>query len=163
MEPRIETINEKKLIGRRAGMTLAADNTKELWQYIMPRRSEIRNNLNEELLSVQLFNAYPDFKGFDHDSVFEKWAAIEVADFSEVPEGFEMFTLPAGLYAIFHYKGAANAPGDTLYSIFTSWFPASAYNVDNDRPHFAVMGDKYKGNDPDSEEDICIPIKPKQS
>jgi AraC family transcriptional regulator len=28
------------------------------------------------------------------------------------------------------------------------------------RPHVEVMGEKYKNNDPDSEEEIWIPIKP---
>jgi hypothetical protein len=28
-------------------------------------------------------------------------------------------------------------------------------------PHFEVLGDKYKNNDPSSEEEVWIPIKPK--
>jgi AraC family transcriptional regulator len=35
----------------------------------------------------------------------------------------------------------------------------SAFLLD-DRPHFAVMGAKYKSEDPSSEEEIWIPIKP---
>jgi len=31
----------------------------------------------------------------------------------------------------------------------------------DDRPHFEVLGDKYKNADPDSEEEIWIPIRTK--
>ena len=36
----------------------------------------------------------------------------------------------------------------------------SKYSIDN-RPHFEIIGEKYKNNDPNSEEEIWIPIKPK--
>jgi len=29
----------------------------------------------------------------------------------------------------------------------------------DDRPHFALMGDRYKNDDPESEEEIWIPVK----
>jgi AraC family transcriptional regulator len=35
------------------------------------------------------------------------------------------------------------------------------YELD-DRPHFEILGDKYKNNDPNSEEEIWIPIKLKK-
>ncbi|MEN9524835.1 MAG: hypothetical protein RLZZ256_219, partial [Bacteroidota bacterium] len=31
----------------------------------------------------------------------------------------------------------------------------------DERPHVEVMGSKYKNNDPASEEDIWIPIRPR--
>lgn len=37
--------------------------------------------------------------------------------------------------------------------IFATWLPSSAYVLDN-RPHFEVLGAKYKSNDPGSEEEI---------
>ena len=38
--------------------------------------------------------------------------------------------------------------------------PNSDYKPD-DRPHFELLGAKYKNDDPDSEEEIWIPIKRK--
>jgi AraC family transcriptional regulator len=32
----------------------------------------------------------------------------------------------------------------------------------DDRPHFEVLGEKYKNNDPTSEKEIWIPILPKK-
>lgn len=43
MEPRIETLNEKKFIGKRVIMSFSEDRTRELWQGFMPRRKEIKN------------------------------------------------------------------------------------------------------------------------
>ena len=72
----------------------------------------------------------------------------------------ESLTLPSGLYAVFHYKGLSSDPSIFQY-IFATWLPQSDYILD-DRPHFEVLGEKYKNDDPDSEEDIYIPVKPKQ-
>ncbi len=42
----------------------------------------------------------------------------------------------------------------------TEWLPNSGYKID-DRPHFQVMGKKYKNGSPDSEEDFYIGLKSK--
>ena len=38
VQPRIETLSQRKLIGKRLKMTLAKDQTFKLWQSFMPRR-----------------------------------------------------------------------------------------------------------------------------
>ena len=139
-------------------MTLSANRTVELWQSFMPQRKEIRNKLNAELISIEVYDHNLDFKDFNPTTEFEKWAAVEVSAFEEIPENMETLTLPGGLYALFLYKGAANDFASTFRYIFGIWLPASEYSLDN-RPHFEVMGEKYKGNDPTSEEEIWIPIK----
>jgi len=161
MEPRIITIPEKKLVGKRIRMTLSANPTAELWQSFMPRRKEIRNKLNSELLSVEVYDQNLDFKDFNPTTEFEKWATVEVHAFEDIPESMETLRLTGGLYAVFLYKGAAKDFAATFGYIFGTWLPASEYSLDN-RPHFEVMGENYKGNDPTSEEEIWIPIKLKK-
>jgi len=161
MEPRIITIHEKKLVGKRIRMTLTANQTAELWQSFMPRRKEIRNKLNVDLISVEVYDPDLDFKDFNLTTEFEKWATVEVSAFEEIPETMETLTLNGGLYAVFQYKGAASDFASTFRYIFGTWLPSSEYSPDN-RPHFEVMGEKYKGNDPTSEEEIWIPIKLKK-
>lgn len=100
LEPRIETLVEKKLIGKRLRMSLADNRTGELWRSVMPRRREIGNTVTSE--------PYTDT-------------------------------------AVFR-------------NIFGVWLPASGYTLDR-RPHFEVLGEKYKNADPNSEEEIWIPIK----
>ena len=70
----------------------------------------------------------------------------------------EAFELPGGLYAVFEYKGKASEATDTFEYIFYDWLPKSKYDLD-DRPHFEILGEKYKTDDPESEEEIWIPVK----
>jgi AraC family transcriptional regulator len=160
MQPRIETISEKKLIGKHLTMTLAENKTYELWRSFMPRRNELKSRATSDLISMQVYDSAFSFKNFDVQAPFEKWAAGEVADFDLVPDGMETFTLPGGLYAVFFFKGDASGAPKIFQYIFGSWLPASQYALDN-RPHFELLGEKYKNNDPNSEEEIWIPIKPK--
>jgi AraC family transcriptional regulator len=154
MHHRIETIPAKRLIGKCIKMSFADNKTVELWRSFMPRRKEILNNLGDELISMQI---YPVSFDFNPGTEFEKWAAVEVSDFNHVPEEMETFLLPGGLYVVFLHKGSSN-DNSTFRYIFTSWLPASDYILD-ERPHFEVLGKKYKNLDPDSEEEIWIPIK----
>jgi AraC family transcriptional regulator len=67
------------------------------------------------------------------------------------------FTLKGGQYAVFNHKGSST--DNSIYQyIFTQWLPNSGYQIDN-RPHFELLGEKYKNNDPNSEEEIWVPIK----
>ena len=101
-----------------------------------------------------------DFKNFNPAAEFQKWAAVEVLDFTEIPEGMETYTIKGGLYAVFDYVGPASEGEKIFTYIFTSWLPASEYELDN-REHFEILGEKYKNNEPDSEEEIWIPVKRK--
>ena len=159
MIPRIETLSEKKLIGMHMQMSFSNNKTGELWQSFMPRRKEIKNNIGTELFSMQIY-APLFFDKFDPTSEFEKWATMEVSDFDTVPTDMETFTLIKGLYAVFLYKGTASAGAKTFQYIIGSWLPNSDYFLDN-RPHFEILGEKYKNEDPNSEEEIWIPIKKK--
>lgn len=159
MTPRIETISEKKLVGKRLTMSFADYKVAELWKSFMPLRKNITNNLSSDLISMAVYkpNHFRDFKPTNE---FEKWATVEVADFNNVPNEMEKFVLQSGLYAVFHYKGL-NTDNSIYQYILGTWLPNSDYVLDN-RLHFEVLSSKYKNNDPNSEEEIYIPIKPKQ-
>ena len=158
MTPRIEHLKEKKLVGKRLKMSLADNKTGELWKSFMPRRKEIANNLTTDLISMTVYQPN-HFADFNPTREFEKWAAVEVADFENVPDDVETFTLAAGLYAVFDYTGSSTDISIFQY-IFGTWLPNSEYLLD-DRPHFEVLGPKYKNADPESEEEIWIPIRKK--
>jgi AraC family transcriptional regulator len=159
MEHSVESINEKILAGKRLKMSLAENKTQELWHEFMSEKKEIRNNIGSALYSMQIYDPLY-FDHFDPGREFEKWAAIEVTDSDTVPDTMETIKLPAGLYAVFSHKGGAKTGPDIFRYIFGTWLPAADYTLDN-RPHFEILGDKYKNEDPESEEEIWIPIKPK--
>ncbi len=157
VQSRIEHLNQKKLIGKRLRMSLADDKTFQLWKSFMPRRKEITNNLNADMLSMQVYKE-PLRKG-DFNQEFEKWAVLEVSDFETVPKEMKTFILKSGTYAVFNYKGLSTDKRIFIY-IFENWLPKSDYLLDN-RPHFEILGENYKNGDPNSEEEIWIPIKQK--
>ena len=159
MTPRIETLNEKKLIGKRLAMSFANYKISELWRSFTPRRKEITNNLTNDLVSLAVYKPtyFADFKPTNE---FEKWATVEVSNFDNVPSEMETLTLKGGLYAVFDYKGL-NTDDSIYHYIYREWIPNSDYDLDN-RPHFEILGKKYKNGDPESEEEIWIPIKLKQ-
>lgn len=157
MEPRIEVITPKQLVGKRVRMSLSNDRTAELWKGFMPRRKEVQHTIGTDLFCVQVYDHALDLGSFTVDTVFDKWAAIEVADIETIPHGMETYTLAGGLYAVFLYKGRARDFKDTFYYIFGTWLPNSIYEVDN-REHFEILGTRYKNDDPESEEEIWVPI-----
>ena len=160
MKPRIEVLAEKKLIGKRITMSLSNNKTGELWRSFMLRRKEVTNNVGTELYSMQVYG-HLYFDDFNPNNEFEKWATIEVTDFATIPDGMETITLAGGLYAVFLHKGAASTGPKTFKYIFGTWLPTSEYALDS-RPHFEMLGEKYKNEDPGSEEEIWIPIKLKK-
>ena len=157
MYPKIQLLPSKTLLGKRLKMSFSNDRTGELWRSFMPYRKDILHKIGIDLYSMQIFDAMPDFKS---DATFEKWAAVEVSAIETIPEGMETYTLQGGLYAVFLHQGPASAFQKTFGYIFEEWLPNSEYELD-DREHFELLGEKYKNNDPDSEEEVWIPIRPK--
>lgn len=138
-------------------MSFAENLTPQLWRGFMPKRDEIKQSVSNDLFSVQIYP--PDFYApFNPHTPFIKWATKEVTDFSAIPPGMESFVLPAGLYAVFQYKGDISTAAAFFGHIFSVWLPGSEYTLD-DRPHFEILGPAYKQGSPESEEEIWIPVK----
>jgi AraC family transcriptional regulator len=154
MTPEIRTISEFRIVGKRRTMSFADNRTADLWRSFMPKRKDIVGSISADLISLQI---YPPSFDFSPTTNFEKWAGVEVQDSTQIPEAMEALTIPGGIYAVFHYKGLST--DTTIFEyIFKTWLPTSGYVLD-DRPHFERLGDKYKNGDPNSEEDIFIPIR----
>jgi AraC family transcriptional regulator len=158
MNFRIETLPPKKIVGLKAEMTLANNRTAELWRNFMPRRKEIANAIDRRLYSLQVYGPQFSFSKIDATIVFEKWAAVEVTDFDSIPPGMASREFTGGLYAVFHYQGPASDGAKVFQYIFGTWLPDSGYAID-DREHFELLDERYKGDAPDSEEEIWIPVK----
>lgn len=157
MTPTVTTTPEKKLIGKRLTMSFAHNRTFELWSSFMPRRKEIANAIGTDLYSVQ---QYPEgfFAQFNPMAEFDKWAAVEVGDHNTIPDGMETLTIPEGLYAVFIHIGGPATAEKTFTYIMRDWLPKSGYQL-HARPHFEILGSRYKNDDPNSEEEVWIPIK----
>ncbi len=155
MKIEIITAPERKLIGLSASMSFSDFAVGALWQRFGPRIPEIVGAVGNYKVSMALY-ADDFYYRFSPMNSFEKWAAVEVESLDKVPDGLQTFIVPAGTYAVFHYKGSS-ADTAVFQYIHSEWLRTSAYDLD-DRPHLEVLGDGYKGNHPDSEEQIWIPI-----
>ena len=155
---RTALLPEKKFIGKSIQMSLAEDRTQELWQLFMKERKTIRQIPGTDLCNLVVYDPPLDLQNFQPTTVFTKYALAEVANFDELPESMESFVLSSGLYAVFLHRGHPASFPQTLGYIFGQWLPSSGYTLDH-RPHFELLGEKYKNNAPDSEEEVWIPIR----
>ncbi|WP_432664392.1 GyrI-like domain-containing protein [Wukongibacter baidiensis] len=154
---RIENLQEKKLIGMSKEMSFMNDKTFELWNGFMKKHSNIKNRVDSNFISMNVYG-----KKHTPDTEFEKWAVVEVTDFDDVPNEMLTYVLQGGLYAVFIHKGPANAFHLTQQYIFEKWLPSSQYELDH-REHFEVLKKNYRPDDPNAEEEVWIPIKPKNN
>ena len=157
-EPQIIELPAFTLVGKRLSMSVANNRTAELWKSFMPQRKHILSTVDEVFYSLEVYDSLDFFTNFDPTRTYEKWAAMAVTQVDQLPEGMEPLTVPAGGYAVFAYKGRSSEGAATYRYIYSEWLPQSGYQLDN-RPHFARMDERYRNNDPNSEEDIYIPIK----
>ena len=155
MNPTLKTFPTTKFIGKNLSFTFADYRAFELWSSFMPRLKEIQNVIGSELYNIQV---NPDGFDFQPNTPFTKWAAVAVSSFDFIPDEMETLEVQEGLYAVFNYKGDQSNAASFFNSIYTEWLPSSDYKLDN-RPQFEILGEKYKNNDPNSEEEIWIPVK----
>lgn len=154
---RLDTFPDSRLIGRELEMSFARDRTPELWKSFMPDRHQLRNARGNDLISLQI---YPrNFNFSDPQIAFVKWAGVIVSDAHEVPSSMQAFDIPQGNYAVFLHSGSPTTAAATFGYIFGQWLPSSGFELD-ERPHFEILGEKYKNGSADSEEEIWIPVRP---
>ena len=138
-------------------MNLIKNETALLWSGFMPMQNKIANRIGRELFSIQNYpaNYYSAFKA---ETVFEKWACVQVDEHTSVTNGLEEIVIPQGKYAVFQFKGNPQNPVPFFTEVFTKTLPEAGLTVD-ERPHFEILGDKFKKDSDSSEEEIWIPVK----
>lgn len=70
----------------------------------------------------------------------------------------EAYTLLGAMFVVFVLKGLPSSFSKTAQFIFGEWLPKSEYELEN-RPHFEVLRERYRQNDPSSEEEVWVPIR----
>ena len=157
MEPRIENVGPKVLVGLHREMTLVEDATHELWRAFMPRRHEIQGRTTNEYISMQVYPR-PGASALDPSTTFTKWAVVEVTEAENLPPGMRAYTLQGGVYAVFLHRGPASAFLPTFQYIFGEWLPRSGYELDP-REHFEVLPEGYDPRDSDASEQVYVPVR----
>lgn len=146
------------LLGMKKGMSFSDDKTRELFMKFMPRRNEI-HSISEDVYCVQIFENPKVFENFNPELQYEKWAAMAVRQDCEIPDGMEVLPIPQGQYLHFVFSGSMSDFSILMGDLISRWMPKNGWQLDA-RPQFQVMGEKYKNNDPSSEEDVFVPVCP---
>lgn len=154
MFDRIVEFQGMNLIGLNIEMSFAEPKVRELWSKFMPLIKDLKRK-NPDLYSLEEYSE-DYFNNFNPKQTFIKWALVE--DEGGAIENLKTYVLKNGLYAVFIHRGHPKDGINTYNYIFLEWLPNSEYLLDN-RPHFAVMGEKYNNNSSESEEEIWIPIR----
>jgi len=159
MIPKLVNSKDILIIGVRANMSFQTINeeTGQLARQFMPRRHEIQSRVGTYSFSIQNYENF-DFKILNPTNTFEKWVGVEVSNASHVPDGMELFNIPAGHYLVFNYNGSAQDFLKFWQQLHAEWLPNSEYELDN-RPHFEKLPEDYNPMRLDSEEEVWVPVK----
>ena len=159
MKYKLVTTDDILIIGMRANMSFQTINeeTGKLARQFMPRRNENLNRVGTHAFSLQNYDDF-NFKTLIPSNTFEKWVGVEVSDASQIPDGMELFTVKAGNFLVFNYKGSAQGFPQFWQELHGEWLPNSQYKLDN-RPHFEKLPEGYNPMDTETEEEVWVPIK----
>ncbi len=69
-------------------------------ELLCPRRNEIKCVTENEYFSVQEYKSLAPFHQFSLEILFKKWAAVEVAEISEIPQKMSFLTIIGDVFAI---------------------------------------------------------------
>jgi len=122
------------------------------WQRFAEHIGHIPGEIGDVAYGVVLNS--DDLGNFDYVS------GVEVADFSDLPEGFVSVRLPARLYAVFHHAEHVSTIRRTMHTIYTQWLPELDYEPD-DAPFFERYGPEFDPRTGEGGLEAWIPVKAK--
>ena len=91
---------------------------------------------------------------------FDYVSGVEVADVSDLPEGFASARVPAHLYAVFRHAEHISTIRQTMHAIYTVWLPNSDYEA-ADAPFFERYGPEFDPRTGEGGLEAWIPVKAK--
>lgn len=157
MNPTIRNCGYILLAGYKNITALTNDQTTSIWQKFMKERAGMPERFGNRYFSV---SQYPSdyFNYFDPSKEYMKWACMETP--GNAPDTMETLEIMDGTYAVFIHHGPAAFAFKTFHYIFNDWIPSSGFEIDQ-RPHFEIMPEGYKPDDPNATEEVWIPVRKK--
>ena len=89
---------------------------------------------------------------------FDYVAAVEVADFSDLPREFARVRIPEAKYAVFTHAEHISTIRRTVNTIWNKWLPASGHEI-ADAPEFERYGSEFDPRSGNGGLEIWIPVK----
>ncbi|MFA5080736.1 MAG: GyrI-like domain-containing protein [Candidatus Paceibacterota bacterium] len=121
-----------------------------LWQSFMSKISEIENVIENKTYGVS-------FTISQAECTFRYIAGIEVSEFGNIKEGFEVKEIPASTYLIFTHKGKLNTLGET-YSEIMKEIENAGYKQE-ETFWIECYDERWKSDSDDAVFEIWVPIK----
>jgi AraC family transcriptional regulator len=94
----------------------------------------------------------------DDTGYFDYIAAVEVADFSDLPRDFSRVRIPEQRYAVFSHTDHISTIRRTISAVWNHWLPASGHKL-ADAPSFERYDEKFDSVTGNGGLEIWVPIK----
>jgi predicted transcriptional regulator YdeE/DNA-binding transcriptional MerR regulator len=150
-----ESKMEPKIVSRAAftavGMIYCGKNENQeiagLWREFTPRMSEIKHVVD---------GAFGLCAPADESGAFKYMASFAVSDTSQIPEGMQVWEVPAQKYAVF--PTTLDKVGETYKYAFETWLPGLGYEY-TQGPDFEYYDENFDPEVEGSKFEIYVPIK----
>jgi AraC family transcriptional regulator len=128
-----------------------------LWDQFLAQLPKIKHQVSDESFGIsEEVSAQESANGF----CFLYSVAVEISREEDLPEGFVCKSFPEATYLIFTHKGPVSALPATVDKVWAEWLPQAPYKRKEATPFdFELYDKRFKGQAPDSEVDICIPVE----
>ncbi len=157
MVPEIIELKERLFIGAKttycgieSDKNNVAQKLPKLWSEFLPRLEEIRHSV-----SSTCYGIIQETEGVADELNY--YAATEITEVSEIPNGLEVVKLPAQKYARFTHKGEVKNLDMTVSYIYSTWLANSEFAYANEAD-LEVYGSAYHPTSDQSEIYYCIPV-----
>jgi len=94
----------------------------------------------------------------DDTGCFDYIAAVEVADFSDLPRDFSRVRIPEQRYAVFSHSDHISTIRRTISAVWNHWLPSSGHKL-ADAPSFERYDEKFDSVTGNGGLEIWVPIK----
>jgi AraC family transcriptional regulator len=94
----------------------------------------------------------------DDTGYFDYIAAVEVADFSDLPRDFSRVRIPEQRYAVFSHTDHISTIRRTISAVWNHWLPSSGHKL-ADAPSFERYDEKFDSVTGSGGLEIWVPIK----
>ena len=154
-KPDIVTRPAMKVVGRAHHFVDRDLSLKTVWSGFKPEMDMVPNRIGQHG-----FGIYEAYYESGTEVGFTYWCAVQVSDFSDVPNGFQSRDIPEQQYAVFLHKGPLPQLHQTLKYIWGSWLPKSKYDYVNS-PELEIYPEHYVGTRADAQLKLLIPVRAK--
>ncbi|MCX7749503.1 MAG: AraC family transcriptional regulator [Clostridia bacterium] len=156
--PEIITIGEIHLVGLSGESSYQDSRIQNIWDNFNEKYDQLALPKNNSFYSVCTYQPNLKINEISTDFAYTLFIGVEQKSLAKVPEGFILYTIPSGKYAVFKHIGDVPSFSETYRYIFSEWIPKSCYEVSSNFD-FEYYKKRFTYKDKRIEGCIHVPIK----